>query len=87
MGILPLSLDSGGTVVRQADEGAVVLDPDPLDAGEGLGHEGVHIQGALGGDDILEAGAGVGMPGGEDGAAVLIGQDGGLVGADAAGGG
>lgn len=59
------ALDSGETLVRQADEGAVVLDADPLDAGEGLFHEGVHIQGALGGGDILDPGAGVRMAGGE----------------------
>ena len=52
---------------------------------QGLFNQGFPIQIPLGIQDLTQGGLGLGMLGGKDGAAVLVGEDGGVKGADVAG--
>ena len=57
----------------------------PLGGVQGFLHQGLHVQDGLGGLDLVQVGPGAGVAGRKDGAAVLIGEDGGLEGADFSG--
>ena len=62
-----------------------MLEFDPFYTLEGLLHQRLHVQRGLHGLHLAQLRAGAGVALGKDGAAVLIGQDRGLKGADFAG--